>query len=179
MNNGRVPIAVAAALLGLCAWLASNRVQELSAAQQVSRPAGWNESTHGAQVKPDYQRLFGMETLHEIRITISPESHRAMQEDLQTIGRGRGGPGRPLGPGVPGAARGPIRMTTRDPIYVPVTVRFGDGTWTGVGMRYKGNSSLMSASFEANSKVPFALTSTATRTKARRSAISASTAFRS
>ena len=190
MSKGRVPATVAAALLGLCAWLPSIRVSEVSA-QTVVRPAGWDESTHGAKVKPDYPRMFGMDTVHEIRITISPENYRAMQEDLQTIGAGRGGRGRPGGPGRgfggdaflppagadvrffappgvpdgaqgprpggPGGARGPIRMTTRDPIYVPVVIRFGGGTWTGVGMRYKGNSSLMSAGFDGNSKIPFRL----------------------
>jgi hypothetical protein len=181
MKNPRVTIAVAAGLFASCSWLASHQVPEVSAAAQVERPAGWNESTHGARAEPDYQRLFGMDTVHEIRITISAEHYRAMQDDLQTIGPGRGGRGRPGGPGrglAPGGdgfpppaagdafffappdgarGRGPIRMTTRDPIYVPVTVRIGGSTWTGVGMRYKGNSSLMSASFDGNSKIPFRL----------------------
>src|SRR5262245_64144078 len=95
MNNLRAPFVVAAAVFASCLWLASPRVPEVSAAAQVERPAGWNESTHGARVAPDYQRLFGMDAVHEIRITISPEHYRAMQEDLQTLGPGRGGRGRP------------------------------------------------------------------------------------
>jgi hypothetical protein len=199
MTTPRAPIAVAAGVLALTAWLASSQAAGVSAAQQATRPQGWNESTHGVKVRPDYQRLFGLDSVHEIRITIAPESYRAMREDLQTIGRGgRGRPGGPGGQGrgggprgdgfapppggnvfifdpppggIPDGGQGPpqggaggprggrgaIRMTARDPIYVPVTVAFEGGVWTGVGMRYKGNSSLMSAGFDGNSKVPFRL----------------------
>ena len=41
------------------------------------------------------------------------------------------------------ARGGAPRLTTRDPMYVPVTVQHDGRTWTKVGMRYKGNSSLM------------------------------------
>jgi spore coat protein H len=57
---------------------------------------------------------------------------------------------------------GAMRLTTRDPIYVPATVIYRDGTsgdrvWTQVAMRYKGNSSLVTASGSGNGKVPFRL----------------------
>jgi spore coat protein CotH len=62
--------------------------------------------------------------------------------------RGRGaGPGR----------GGPLDMIGRDPIYVPVTVQHDGRTWTRVGMRYKGNSSLMMASMGGDGKIPFRL----------------------
>jgi spore coat protein CotH len=48
-------------------------------------------------------------------------------------------------------------MTARDPVYVPVTVQFDGNTWTSVGMRYKGNSTLMSATMEGTRKTPFRL----------------------
>ncbi|HEY6509100.1 MAG TPA: CotH kinase family protein [Vicinamibacterales bacterium] len=54
-------------------------------------------------------------------------------------------------------AGGAMRLTTRDPIYVPVTVTYADKTWTKVAMRYKGNSSLVTASGTGNGKVPFRL----------------------
>ena len=49
------------------------------------------------------------------------------------------------------------RLVARDPIYVPVTVSHEGRTWPGVGMRYKGNSSLMTAITRSNGKVPFRL----------------------
>jgi hypothetical protein len=181
-----VPAVVVSAILGLAFWGAWDRTSEVSAAQTVKRPSGWQESTHGSEVKPDYARLFRMNVVHEIRLTISPENYRLMQEDLQSIGVGRGGRGGPgrvgppqggpggfgppqgdpgafgvgPGPGGPGGARGgrgPMRMTTRDPVYVPVTVQFDGNTWSGVGMRYKGNSTLMSATMEGTRKTPFRL----------------------
>ena len=185
MTHRSVPATVAAAALALGTFVGFERTSEASAAAQTAkRPSGWTESTHGSDVKPDYARLFSMNVVHEIRISISAENYRLMQEDLQAIGIGRGGRGRgPMGPGGPGGpdafgpppggagafgppqggpngargGRGPIRMTTRDPIYVPVSVQFDGNTWTSVGMRYKGNSTLMSASMEGTRKTPFRL----------------------
>jgi len=212
--------------------------QTKSGRQEVRRPAGWDAATHGESVRPDYQRLFGMGTVHELRIVIASEQFRAMQEDLRTLapsipGLGRfgagaaGGPGAPGGPpapgagvfgpeglqqfaafaegaaaacsekpsdaacsvngmdgkciqlgpaaplclpaafgdlvaGFPGRGAGPGRggaldMIGRDPVYVPVTVQHDGRAWTRVGMRYKGNSSLMMASVGGNGKIPFRL----------------------
>ena len=52
---------------------------------------------------------------------------------------------------------GALSLTTRDPMYVPVTVSYNGGTWTNVAMRYKGNSSLTTAIATSNGKVPFRL----------------------
>jgi hypothetical protein len=212
----------------------------------AARPAGWNAATHGENGRPDYQRLFGMATMHELLIVIAPDRFRAMQDDLQALvpslpqglrglGAGRAGapggggggvfgitvPGQPggqggfeqfaafaegltaacsekaanascsvngiegrcteLGPGpklcvpaavgdlVAGRGRGgaglglagpglggPLSMISRDPLYVPVTVQHDGRVWTHVGMRYKGNSSLM-AGVTGNGKIPFRL----------------------
>ena len=52
---------------------------------------------------------------------------------------------------------GAMSLTTRDPIYVPVTVTYNGNTWTRVAMRYKGNSSLATAIGTQNGKMPFRL----------------------
>ena len=185
------------------------------AAAQVARPArpqGWSDATHGSQTAPDYARLFAMDRVHELHITIPADKFVEMQNDLSSItppmpgGRGFGRPGGPGGGfqqmaalmenaskacegkaadsactvdgqdgqclsmfgGAPpmcvpaamaaGLRRGgAIQLTTRDPMYVPVTVTFDGTSWTNVGMRYKGNSSLMSATASGNGKVPFRL----------------------
>ena len=199
-------LATALGTLGILGTLWSGRVW----AQEAPRPAGWNESTHGARVGPGYARLFAMDKVHDIRITMAPDRFRAMQADLAAIvpaGMGPGGRGMPPGPGrgadamaammeaagaacmgkaasaactinetagqcnamfggplmcVPAAfaniARGGApSLTTRDPMYVPVTVTHEGRAWTRVGMRYKGNSSLMAANAGGNGKVPFRL----------------------
>ena len=238
-----------AAVLAYVGWsmLAPEAVTQAKPAQQeVRRPAGWDAATHGENVRPDYQRLFGMDTVHEIRIVIAAEQFRAMQDDLGNLvpsipglrgagagagggpvagarggvgaldlqqlakmaegvaaacsekaadascsangvegkctqlgpgpalclppavrdvlagarGRGAGAPGAGVAPGAGAApfAGGPIKMISRDPMYVPVTVHHDGRVWTRVGMRYKGNSSLMMASIGGgDGKIPFRL----------------------
>jgi spore coat protein H len=126
--------------------------------------------------KPDYDRVFGMDRVHELRITIAPERFREMQADLASFSRGRGGrafgpgfapPPPPLGPLPEGAAfqgpppgfsagRGPA-FSLPEPIAVRVSVHASGRTWTNVRMRYKGNSSLMAATASGTEKVPFRL----------------------
>jgi spore coat protein H len=125
--------------------------------------------------KPDYDRVFAMDRVHELRITIAPERFREMQADLASFSRGRGrafGPGfapppPPLGPLPESAAlqgsppgfptgRGPA-FNLPEPIAVRVSVHASGRTWTSVRMRYKGNSSLMAATAAGAEKVPFRL----------------------
>ena len=239
----------AAAVLAACAVWSTMTIRASQSAAQVPtvRPAGWTAATHGENGRPDYQRLFGMDTVHELRIVIAPDRFRAMQDDLQSLapslpqgfrGMGAGGAGAPggggargfgfvvpdqpgveeaikqfsafaegataacsgkaanascsangmegrctelgpgplmcfpaavgdlvaglgrggAGPGVAGpAVGGPLSMMTRDPIYVPVTVQHDGRVWTHVGMRYKGNSSLMMSGISGSGKIPFRL----------------------
>ena len=237
----------AAAVLAACAlWSTMTiRASQDVSRPAVARPAGWTAPTHGENGRSDYQRLFSMDTVHELRIVIAPDRFRAMQDDLQSLvpslpeglrglgadgagARGGGGggvfglavPGQPggqagleqfaaltegmtaacsekaanascsangmegrcmeLGPGPrlclpaavgdliagrggaglglagPGLGR-PLSMISRDPMYVPVTVQHDGRVWTHVGMRYKGNSSLMMAGVGGNGKIPFRL----------------------
>jgi hypothetical protein len=48
-------------------------------------------------------------------------------------------------------------MIGREPMFVQVKVEHDGRPWTAVGMRYKGNSSLMAARRTENGKVPFRL----------------------
>ena len=63
---------------------------------------------------------------------------------------GRGGPMNPM-------MGRPLALISRDPKDVPVTVLHDGRTWTSVGMRYKGNSSLLSSMISGNGKIPFRL----------------------
>jgi spore coat protein H len=49
------------------------------------------------------------------------------------------------------------QFTTRDPMYVPVTVTHDGHSWMHVGMRYKGNSSLTVGRRNGGGKLPFRL----------------------
>lgn len=56
-------------------------------------------------------------------------------------------------PGGPGGMGGDF--TTENPMWVEATVEFDGQTWTHVGVRYKGNSTLMSAWRSGSLKLPF------------------------
>lgn len=50
--------------------------------------------------------------------------------------------------------RGGGDMTPENPVWVPATIEFNGLTWTNVGIRYKGNSSLMSGWRSGSLKMP-------------------------
>lgn len=54
----------------------------------------------------------------------------------------------------PGGGGPPLEFSEEDPIYRPCTVTFEGQTWTQVGIRYKGNSSLRAA-WGRTLKMPF------------------------
>lgn len=218
------------ALLAAVLWVGWLSLHVAPAAWLAPAGADVDTSSHSARAVPDYGRLFAVDKVHDIRITIAPDRFHAMQEDLKTIGPpggmrgfgpppgargappggGRGG-GPPLGPeggggragmqemmeaavkaceGKPAATAcsagpmgggkctdmfdagqlmcvpeafarmargGAMTLTSRDPIVIPVTVTHDGEVWTQVGMRYKGNSSLVSTAASGNGKVPFRL----------------------
>ena len=244
----RGKFATALAFLTIGGLLAIAAFGPATHAQDAARPAGWSEASHGDDAAPDYERLFAMDRVHELRIRIAPEDFLAMQQDLATVaptgmirfqapGGSSSGPPPPAGPpatiremaeqlaasfgaspeaceglelnaacsiggdpgrcralpaveqaatlpdpdlicmperamfrfgnadgggggiaiaGGPGAGNAP-QLTVRDPIYVPVTVTYDGTAWTSVGMRFKGNSSLMSAARSGAGKIPFRL----------------------
>ena len=63
--------------------------------------------------------------------------------------RPEGGPGGGMG--------GNIDMVSETPMWVEATLSFDGNTWTNVGIRYKGNSSLTSAWSSGSLKMPFKL----------------------
>jgi spore coat protein H len=152
-----------------------------SASEQTTRPEGWTEETHGNNVDPNYEIVFPQDKVNQIKITIAAEDWEAMQTNMTELlglpGSGqRGGP--PMAPGLPADRRelvpgnippdggvvprapgipGWIDMTPENPMWVPATVEFNGLTWTNVGVRYKGNSSLRSGWNSGSLKLPLKL----------------------
>ena len=110
----------------------------------TTRPTHWTVASHCKGAEPDYDLLFDDSVVHRIDITISDVNYAATMADLDELLGGGGGPG-----------GGPGGFSDEDPMWVPVTVEFNGGTWTEVGMRYKGNSSLVSAYREGVEKFAF------------------------
>lgn len=136
--------------------------------QANARPAGWTSATHGDEAEPNYDVVFPENKVNQITITISPEHWAAMQADMtEILGEpgSRGGPGGrggfapPAGdqPPAGGGGGGGRGMNIANPMWVPGTIAFEGQTWTDVGVRYKGNSSLMSSWNAASGKLPFKL----------------------
>ena len=141
-----------------------------AAAQDATYPPGFTAASHTENAAPDYARLFTTDRVHELRIRIAPADFERMQADLATLAP----QGPPPAPDPARAVAGEIavivpaagesfgpgvapRLTARDPMYVRVVVEYDGRTWPGVGMRYKGNSSLLSAQLRGSGKVPFRL----------------------
>ncbi|MET0389431.1 MAG: CotH kinase family protein [Polyangiales bacterium] len=126
----------------------------------VMRPAGWQEASHARGSDPDYARLFADDKVQRIDIELTAESMKSMEDDLEML-LGAAGMGQNPWGGAPGGGRpgggNPTDLVGDDPIYVPVTVRYADGVWTQVGMRFKGNSSLASAWRTGVKKIGFRL----------------------
>jgi hypothetical protein len=128
------------------------------------RPGGWSPTTHGNQARPDYPRLFALDRVHELRISIAAATFRAMREDLASVlpfGNIPSGRAGAPASGSGAACGGPFGksggLTARDPCYFSVTVSHDGHTWTHVGMRYKGNFSLMMGGLSPDSKLSFRL----------------------
>lgn len=130
-----------------------------SAEAEASRPAGWSEASHGNAAEPNYTVVFPANTVNALTITIAPADWAAMQANLTELlgepGAG-GGPGQPAG-GLGGPRQAGGDMTPANPIWVEATVTFAGQTWTHVGVRYKGNSSLTSAWRSGDASLPLKL----------------------
>jgi len=115
-------------------------------ADDIARPDSWTADSHCKGTEPHYELLFDDAVVHRIDITVSADNYQATLDNLDDLlgGGGGGGPGG--------------MQVTEDPMWVPVTVAFNGHTWTQVGMRYKGNSSLNSAYRSGVNKYAFRLT---------------------
>jgi len=99
----------------------------------------WTTETHSNQVDPNYDVVFEENTVKRIDLTISSSNWFVMQADLDEN----------------------LSGTPEDidftPIWVPGTLTFEDKDWYKVGIRYKGNSTLLNASRSSDDKYPFKL----------------------
>lgn len=96
-------------------------------------------------MEADYETVFNQNEVLEFTIKISEEDWDLMQEDLsENLSSGKGKPGE-------------TSTDDYEPIWVEASVTFDGNTWEHVGIRYKGNSSLLSAVKSGNNKLSFKL----------------------
>lgn len=127
--------------------------------------------SHSNDTSPDYNVVFPSNLVNNILITISPENWQLIQDDLSNLlgafgtGQNRGGGQQPAGGQNRGGGQQPqgnnagvvTSFTEEDPIWIPVTITFGDDIWENVGFRYKGNSTLSGAWNSGTLKIGFKL----------------------
>ncbi len=99
----------------------------------------WTTETHSNDVDPNYSVVFEENTVKRIDITISSSNWAAMQADLDAN------------------LTGSVSDIDFTPVWVPATISFEGLIWSKVGVRYKGNSTLLNASRSGGDKYPFKL----------------------
>jgi spore coat protein H len=158
-----------------------------SYSDKIRRSEDWTEETHGKYAEPTYDIVFPRDRVNQIKITISADnwgqmqanmielfdekgeqSHSAVPDDVaanipQTDNVSPGTGNFPDGDSAHAPAngaqaeRGRGDLTAENPTWVPATIEFNNLTWTAVGVRYKGNSSLKSGWNSGTMKLPLKL----------------------
>ena len=102
----------------------------------------WTTTTHSKSADPDFEEVFDNSQVKRFDISITSERWQLMLDDMTDLygefgGSNQGPPGG--GPGGSGD------FSDENPIFVPADVYYNDTQWYRVGVRFKGNSSLMSS----------------------------------
>ncbi len=129
-----------------------------------------SKKTHSDTVVPNYKEVFSEGEVKRIEIKIESSDWSAMWDDIKTnlgsnnrqMGRGGEGIGGGIGEGGGrgeggGGARPTDISSDYSPIWRPCTITYNGMKWEQVGVRFKGNSSLMRASMEGNKKLSMKL----------------------
>jgi spore coat protein H len=140
-------------------------IPDSSNKEKLSRPTGWSKESHGNDLMPNYSVVFPNGKVNRLNITVSSTDWVAMQENLAEIFRGTGQPGGGLQPQPPGGQQQPPPVPgggggdfgIENPVWVSADIEFEGITWTKVGLRYKGNSSLRSGYQKGTTKLPLKL----------------------
>jgi len=119
------------------------------------RPEGWTEVTHGNNASPNYDVVYAQDVVKRIDLIIDPADWQAMLDD-RTAAYGPFNSGLAafidlLGGGNPDE----WVMDLPDPIYQPCTLICEGKNWWHVGVRFKGQSSLIFPWMMGVMKFPF------------------------
>ncbi len=139
----RIALILAALLLTACDDTQTTAPDE---SETLSIP-DWSEDTHGNSADPDYDLIFAEGEIQSLDFVVDSVDWQAMLDDMTTNYGDFGTGGMPPPPAAIGD----------NPIWVPVSVFHEGIEWYKVGLRFKGNSSLMSAWSSGVMKLPFKL----------------------
>ncbi len=153
---------------------------------EVPRPPGWTTETHGKKGDPNYEVVFPDDKVNRLDITITAADWQAMMDDLAELLGPRREPGSSSSSSSSGAGgcdssdlqageedegeapggceSGPgggglePQFMEENPVYKPCTMVFEGKTWYHVGIRFKGNSTLMASWQFGSYKLPLRFT---------------------
>ncbi len=102
----------------------------------------WTTATHSKSADPDFDEVFDDTQVKRFDISMTSARWQLMLDDMTNFygefGRSNQGP--------PGNGPGGVDdISDENPIFVPADVFYNDTQWYRVGMRFKGNSSLMTS----------------------------------
>ncbi|OHX66651.1 CotH kinase family protein [Flammeovirga pacifica] len=110
-------------------------------------PTDWTDATHSKSADPNFDVVFEENTVKRLDFVVTPSRWQSMLDNMTelygTFGVGNQRPGG--------------GFSDEDPIFVPAEVFFEDKEWYKVGIRFKGNSSLMTTWQNGNLKLSFKL----------------------
>ena len=108
--------------------------------------ADWTSETHSSDASPNYSIVFPQDKVNRIDIVIDSDDWQFMLDDLtENIGPFGSGKGMSKSPvfasyGYDGLPPPPVFFT---PVFVTCSLFFEGKEWYNVGVRFKGNSSLI------------------------------------
>ncbi len=92
----------------------------------------WTIATHSKDADPNFDEVFADNTVKRIDMVITAERWQTMLDDMTDMY------------GDFGVGGGSLDVSDEDPVFVPAEVFYNDTEWYRVGVRFKGNSSLVS-----------------------------------
>ncbi|GAB3516162.1 hypothetical protein GCM10027442_33250 [Emticicia fontis] len=145
-------------------WVAACKPKEEVSPTVATNP-DWTAESHGNEVAPNYALVFPQEAVNSLEITIRKTQWDSIRTDMKSkfgndFGTGGNISGGGMGGGIGGGGNGgggAVSFGTDEPNYFAVMMKFNEKTWTNVGFRLKGNSSLASIWRSGIYKLPFRL----------------------
>lgn len=117
-------------------------------------------ATHGRSAQPDYARVFPQDRVARLDLQVTAADWQQLMDDMTGMAGafGAGAPGAVAGhaPESPGGGDD-VEVMPRTPLYIPATVLFDGITFPAVGLRLKGNSTLLESWRAGRLKLPLRL----------------------
>ncbi|SDR80927.1 CotH protein [Polaribacter sp. KT25b] len=105
----------------------------------------WTTETHSKDADPNFDEVFEDNAVKRLDIVITESNWQSMLSDMTSMY------------GAFGSRRGSFSNDDEDPIFVPSEVFYNGKEWYKVGVRFKGNSSLVSSWSSGILKLSFKL----------------------